>query len=98
MLRGHAVRALYLAAGAVDVAVETGDDELLEAVAAQFDRTLARRTYLTGGMGSRHEDESFGDDFELPADRAYSETCAGVASVMLAWRLLLATGEPATPT
>ena len=29
----------------------------------------------------------------LPPDRAYSETCAGVASVMLAWRLLLATGE-----
>ena len=42
MLRGHAVRALYLACGAVDVAAETGDDDLLEAVAAQFDRTWAR--------------------------------------------------------
>ncbi|MEV0608782.1 beta-L-arabinofuranosidase domain-containing protein [Polymorphospora rubra] len=93
VLRGHAVRALYLASGAVDVAVETGDDELLAAVAAQFDRTLARRTYLTGGMGSRHTDEAFGDDFVLPADRAYSETCAGIAAIMLAWRLLLATGE-----
>ncbi|GAA2622082.1 glycoside hydrolase family 127 protein [Paractinoplanes durhamensis] len=90
---GHAVRAIYLAAGAVDVAVETGDDELLEAVARQFDRTLARRTHLTGGMGSRHLDESFGEDFVLPPDRAYSETCAGVATVMLAQRLLLATGE-----
>ena len=94
VLRGHAVRALYLSAGAVDVAVETGDTELLTAVAAQYDRTLARRTYLTGGMGSRHADEAFGEDFVLPADRAYSETCAGVASIMLAWRLLLATGEP----
>ncbi|MFD0206428.1 MULTISPECIES: glycoside hydrolase family 127 protein [Saccharothrix] len=93
VLHGHAVRALYLAAGAVDVAVETGDDELLRTVAAQFDRTLARRTYLTGGMGSRHADEAFGDDFVLPADRAYSETCAGVAAIMLAWRLLLATGD-----
>ncbi|WP_158848801.1 glycoside hydrolase family 127 protein [Saccharothrix deserti] len=93
VLHGHAVRALYLAAGAVDVAVETGDDELLRKVAAQFDRTLARRTYLTGGMGSRHTDEAFGDDFVLPADRAYSETCAGVAAIMLAWRLLLATGD-----
>lgn len=93
VLRGHAVRALYLACGAVDVAVETGDDDLLEAVAAQFDRTLARRTYLTGGMGARHQDEAFGDDFVLPADRAYSETCASVAAVMLAHRLLLATGE-----
>ncbi len=31
VFRGHAVRAMYLAAGAVDVAVETGDDELLAA-------------------------------------------------------------------
>lgn len=45
-------------------------------------------------MGSHHRDESFGDDFVLPPDRAYSETCAGVASVMLNWRLLLATGDP----
>ena len=44
-------------------------------------------------MGSRHTDESFGEDYELPPDRAYSETCAGVASVQLAWRLLLATGD-----
>lgn len=29
----------------------------------------------------------------LPADRAYSETCAGVGSVMLSWRLLLADGD-----
>jgi uncharacterized protein len=91
--RGHAVRALYLASAAVDVAVETGDAELLAAIERQWERTIARRTYLTGGMGSRHSDESFGEDYELPPDRAYSETCAGVASVMLAWRLLLATGD-----
>ncbi|MBW8764567.1 MAG: glycoside hydrolase family 127 protein, partial [Microbacterium sp.] len=95
VLRGHAVRALYLAAGAVDVADETGDDGLGDAVVRQWQRTVARRTYLTGGMGSRHQDEAFGEDFVLPADRAYSETCAGVASVMLAWRLLLAHGDPA---
>ncbi|WP_055479926.1 beta-L-arabinofuranosidase domain-containing protein [Sphaerimonospora mesophila] len=93
VLRGHAVRALYLASGAVDVAVETGDQELLKAVEAQWERTIATRTHLTGGMGSRHSDESFGDDFELPPDRAYSETCAGIALIMLAHRLLLATGE-----
>lgn len=91
--RGHAVRALYLAAGAVDVATETGDGELLGAVERQWKRSVSRRTYLTGGMGSRHQDEGFGDDWELPADRAYCETCAGVASVMVSWRLLLATGD-----
>lgn len=94
VLSGHAVRALYLAAGAVDVAVEYGDEELLAAVVRQWEATVARRTYLTGGMGAHHTGESFGDDFVLPPDRAYSETCAGVASVGLNWRLLLATGEP----
>jgi DUF1680 family protein len=91
--RGHAVRALYLAAGAVDVATDTHDDDLRAAVERQWTRSVERRTYLTGGMGSRHQDEGFGDDWELPPDRAYCETCAGVASVMVSWRLLLATGE-----
>ncbi|TFD56949.1 glycoside hydrolase family 127 protein [Cryobacterium sp. Hh7] len=93
VLVGHSVRALYLAAGAIDVAVETGDVALMSAVKAQYDRTLDRRTYLTGGMGSNHHGETYGDDFELPSERAYAETCAAVASVHVAWRLLLATGE-----
>lgn len=93
VLRGHAVRALYLAAGATDLAVETGDDDLLESVRRQWRTTVERRTYVTGGMGSHHLDESFGDDHVLPADRAYAETCAGVASIMFSWRLLLADGS-----
>ncbi|KIH99544.1 hypothetical protein LP52_06565 [Streptomonospora alba] len=91
--RGHAVRALYLAAGTADVAADTGDVGLLDAVQRQWARTVERRTYLTGGMGSRHQDEGFGEDWELPPDRAYCETCAGIASVMVSWRLYLATGE-----
>ena len=89
VLRGHAVRAGYLSAGAVDVAVERGDEELLAALVTQWDTTVARRTYLTGGVGSHHQDEAFGDDWVLPPDRAYSETCASVASIMFSWRLLL---------
>lgn len=97
VLRGHAVRALYLSAGAVDIAVDTGDTDLLAALERQWENTVARRTYLTGGMGSRHQDEGFGDDWELPADRAYCETCAGVASIMFAWRLFLHTGDVRYP-
>lgn len=93
VLRGHAVRALYLTSGAVDLAVETDDDGLLAAVVGQWEQTHERRTYVTGGMGSRHMDEAFGADWVLPPDRAYSETCAGIASAMLSWRLLLRTGE-----
>jgi DUF1680 family protein len=92
-LRGHAVRANYLSAAAADVAVDTGDEELLRSLRRQWERTVARRTYITGGQGSHHQDEAFGDDFELPPDRAYSETCAGIGSIMFSWRLLLADGD-----
>jgi DUF1680 family protein len=91
---GHAVRQVYLDCGAVDVATELGDEALLDAVRRRWQDMVATRTYLTGGLGCRPRDESFGDPFELPPDGAYAETCAAIGSVMLAWRLLLATGEP----
>ena len=90
---GHAVRQFYLLAGAADVYAETGDERLLSAVVRLWEDASATRTYLTGGTGSHHTDESFGDPYELPPERAYCETCAAIASVMLSWRLLLITGE-----
>jgi hypothetical protein len=92
-VEGHAVRAVYLAAGAADVATELGDRELLDAVGRQFAHMVATKTYLTGGLGSRWDGESFGDPYELPPDRAYAETCAAIGGVQWAWRMLLATGE-----
>lgn len=91
--RGHAVRALYLTAAAVDVAVDDDDSDLLAVLENQWTASVTRRTYITGGMGSRHQDEGFGEDWELPPDRAYCETCAGIASNMVSWRLYLATGD-----
>jgi len=91
-LEGHAVRALYLAAGATDVAIETGDEKLLIALEAQWEDVVASKMYLTGGMGARWDGESFGDPFELPTETAYAETCAAIASIQWSWRLLLATG------
>ncbi|MFY9998506.1 MAG: beta-L-arabinofuranosidase domain-containing protein, partial [Trebonia sp.] len=90
---GHVVRALYLEAGVVDVAAETGDTALLKSSADRWADMVAAKTYLTGGNGSRHSDEGFGDRFELPPDRAYNETCAAIASFHWSWRLLLATGD-----
>jgi uncharacterized protein len=90
---GHVVRQVYLLAGAVDVAVETGDHDLLRAAERLWDSAQSSRTYITGGQGSRHRDEAFGDAYELPPDRAYAETCAAIGSFQWAWRLLLATGR-----
>ncbi|GAA0336374.1 glycoside hydrolase family 127 protein [Actinoallomurus spadix] len=90
---GHAVRQLYLLAGVVDVAVETGDEELLAAAERLWEDAFRTRTYVTGAHGSRHRDEAYGSPYELPPDRAYGETCAAIASVQYNWRLLLATGR-----
>ena len=90
---GHVVRALYLEAGVTDVAAETDDRELLGSSLRRWDDMVAAKTYLTGGNGSRHADEGFGDRYELPPDRAYNETCAAIASFQWCWRLLLATGD-----
>jgi uncharacterized protein len=90
---GHAVRELYLQAGVVDVAVETHDQELLRASETIWEDLFGSKTYVTGAHGSRHREESIGDAYELPSDRAYGETCAAIASFQWNWRLLLATGR-----
>ncbi|WP_157181495.1 glycoside hydrolase family 127 protein [Actinopolymorpha alba] len=90
---GHAVRAVYLAAGATDVAIETGDLQLLDQLRSQWQNMVDQKMYVTGGLGSRWEGEAFGDPYELPSDRAYAETCAAIAGMQWSWRLLLATGE-----
>ncbi|MDR6571601.1 DUF1680 family protein [Curtobacterium sp. 320] len=93
-VEGHAVRAVYLAAGAVDVAIETGDTELLTASETQFADMMATKAFITGGLGARWDWEAFGDPYELPTDRGYAETCAAIGGIQWAWRLLLATGKP----
>lgn len=86
---GHAVRAVYLNAGAADLIAEVSDPELRRALQAMLDNMLHRRSYVTGGIGARYEGEAFGADYELPNNRAYAETCAAIGVVMWVWRMLL---------
>lgn len=92
-LTGHAVRAAYLAAGAADIYAETGDVTLYEALVRLWRRMVEQQMYVTGGIGPRHEGEAFGADYELPNARAYAETCAGIANLMWAWRMLQVSGD-----
>ncbi|TDD20099.1 glycoside hydrolase family 127 protein [Nonomuraea diastatica] len=94
-VEGHAVRAMYLAAGATDVAVETSDLDLLAALDRQWRDMVATKTYLTGGLGSNWYGEAFGGHHELAPDTAYCETCAAIGSIQWSWRMLLATGDAA---
>ncbi|MFF5792109.1 glycoside hydrolase family 127 protein [Paeniglutamicibacter sp. NPDC012692] len=90
---GHAVRMAYLAAGAADVALESGDPGLLAELERLWDDMVSSKLYVTGGLGSRHSDEAIGDRFELPSERSYSETCAAIATMQWAWRMFLAQGN-----
>jgi len=92
-IEGHAVRAMYLMAGATDLYLETGEQALLDALMRLWRDMTARKMFITGGLGSRYEGESFGDPYELPSDRCYCETCAAIGSIMWNWRMLLATGQ-----
>lgn len=86
---GHAVRQLYLTTGIADLFLERGEQSLLDALERQWQDMVGTKLYITGGVGARHEGEAFGDPYELPGDEAYCETCAGIASFMWNWRMLL---------
>lgn len=90
---GHAVRQTYLEAGVTDLYLESGEDALFAASHRLWQDMTARKSYITGGVGSRFQGESFGDPYELPSDSCYCETCAAIGSFMWNWRMLLATGE-----
>ena len=85
---GHAVRALYLYSGAADVAMETGDTELLDTCRRLWRSVTHRRMYVTGGVGSTPNGEAFTFDYDLPNENGYAETCANIALVFFAHRML----------
>jgi DUF1680 family protein len=92
---GHAVRAVYMYAGMTDIAALYRDTAYLNAVHALWDNTVSKKMYITGGIGSRHNGESFGDNYELPNLTAYNETCAAIGNVWWNHRLFLLEGDVA---
>ena len=90
---GHAVRAMYQYCGMADVAARTGDADYIAALHRIWNDMASSKLYLTGGVGARHSGEAFGDNFELPNDTAYCETCAAIGNAMWNHRMNLLTGE-----
>jgi DUF1680 family protein len=90
---GHAVRATYMYSGMVDVAALTGDTSYIHAIDKIWENVVSKKLYVTGGIGSRHEGEAFGEDYELPNATAYNETCAAIGNVFWNHRLFLLHGD-----
>jgi uncharacterized protein len=106
---GHAVRANYLYAGAADLYLETGDQQLWEPLEAIWKNAVEKKTYITGGCGALYDGASpdgssdqstisrvhqaYGRNYQLPNVTAHNETCAAIGSVLWNWRMFRATGE-----
>jgi len=90
---GHAVRAMYLYMGATDVAALDDDTAYAAALDRLWTDMTSKRMYITGGIGARGTTESFGEDYELPNLRAYTETCASVGATLWGHRMFLLHGE-----
>ena len=83
---GHAVRAVYMYSGMADVAAIKAIDKI-------WDNIVSKKIYITGGIGARHAGEAFGNNYELPNQSAYCETCAAIGNVYMNYRLFLLHGD-----
>lgn len=90
---GHAVRGEYLYAGVTDIAAICRDSSYEHALNKIWNNVVEKKTYITGGVGARHEGEAFGDNYELPNLSAYAETCAAIGSVAWNQRMFMLHGD-----
>jgi len=85
---GHAVRAMYLYTAMADLAAERDDAGLKHACEVLWDDVMETKMYVTAGLGPSAQNEGFTHDFDLPNQTAYAETCASVALIFWAQRML----------
>ncbi|MBN1900437.1 glycoside hydrolase family 127 protein [Candidatus Sumerlaeota bacterium] len=90
---GHAVRAAYLYCAMTDLIPLTNRPGYISAVNNLWENVTKKKMYITGGIGARHEGEAFGDDYELPNESAYSESCAAIGNALWNHRLALLYGD-----
>ena len=92
-ISGHAVRCMYLYCGMADVAALKNDPGYIAAIDRLWDDVVHRNMYITGGIGSSHDNEGFTEDYDLPNLDAYCETCASVGMVLWNQRMNQLTGD-----
>ncbi len=85
---GHAVRAMYLYSAVADLAYELRDEELVAVCKNLWEDLCRSKLYITGGLGSAAENEGFTRDYDLPNLQSYAETCAAIALLQWAHRMV----------
>ena len=76
-----------------DVAALKNDTGYIAAMDRLWDDVVHRNMYITGGIGSSHDNEGFTEDYDLPNLDAYCETCASVGMVLWNQRMNQLTGD-----
>jgi uncharacterized protein len=85
---GHAVRAMYMYSAMADLAAELNDADLKRACETLWRDVMDTKMYVTAGLGPSAHNEGFTHDYDLPNQTAYAETCASVALIFWAQRML----------
>ncbi|GLS29143.1 hypothetical protein SAMN04488498_101689 [Mesorhizobium albiziae] len=85
---GHAVRAMYMFSAMADLAAELDDKSLKRTCEVLWSDVISSKIYITSGLGPAAANEGFTEDYDLPNDTAYAETCASVALIFWAQRML----------
>ena len=84
---GQAPRATYFYSGAADVGRLSQDPRYHRALRRLWDDVVGTKMYIQGGIGSKAENEGFGEPYVLPNRSAYSEICAAISFPMWATRM-----------
>ncbi|KAH7077680.1 hypothetical protein BKA63DRAFT_601745 [Paraphoma chrysanthemicola] len=99
-IEGHSVRALYLLTAVADLlCVERTSSHQLDktdqwyaALSRLWNNMVDQKMYITGGVGAINQWEGFGINYFLPQSTdeggCYAETCASIAVMFLAERML----------
>ncbi|MFC0389798.1 glycoside hydrolase family 127 protein [Paenibacillus mendelii] len=90
---GHAVRAMYLYTAMADVVHASGDATYAAALHRVWAQTVERNMYVTGGIGPSRHNEGFTQDYDLPNESAYCETCAAIGMVFWNHRMNVLFGD-----
>jgi DUF1680 family protein len=92
-ISGHAVRAMYMFTGMADLTSATRDTTYIPALDRLWNDVIYTKMYLTGGIGSSRHNEGFTEDYDLPNEEAYCETCASVGMVFWNQRMNALKGD-----
>lgn len=92
-ISGQAAGTANLLAAAAAVARLEANEPYATAAGRLWDDVVNQKMYLTGGIGSRVENESFSSGYDLPNRTACCETCAAAAFIDWSHRMFLLDGN-----